>query len=141
MWDVRRVRVLDSLIGEFSTSIRVQLEEESSWWFTGVYGLTKACFRDSFWDELAGLSVVCGEQWCIGGDFNVVRNLQEKFNSHRVTRSMRLFDELLRELNLKDPPLSNGQFTWSNFREQPGFLFLYLGRLLFLISDKKWKLG
>ena len=37
-------------------------------------------------------------------EINVVRSLQEKFNSNR-TSSMKLFDELVRELNLKDPPL------------------------------------
>ncbi|PON86643.1 Endonuclease/exonuclease/phosphatase, partial [Trema orientale] len=28
---------------------------------------------------------------------------------------MKIFDELIRELNLKDLPLSKTQFTWSNF--------------------------
>ena len=108
-----------SLLGEFSVSILVNNEGSSSWWLSGVYGPSKASFRDRFWDELAGLSYLCGDRWCIGGDFNVVRSIQEKFNSNRVTRSMKLFDELIEELNLKDPPLCNGQFTWSNFRAQP----------------------
>ena len=111
--------VKDSLLGEFSASIFVESKGSSSWWFSGVYGPSKACFRDRFWDELAGLSSLCGDKWCIGGDFNVVRSVQEKFNSNRTTRSMKLFDELVRELNLKDPPLRNGQFTWSNLRDQP----------------------
>ena len=119
MWDVRRVIVKDSLLGEFSVSILVEMEGNSNWWFSGVYGPSKARFRDRFWDELVGLSSLCGDKWCIGGDFNVVRNVQEKFNSNRSTRSMKLFDELVSELNLKDPPLRNGQFTWSNFRDQP----------------------
>ena len=119
MWDVRRVVVKDSLIGEFSASILVETKGSSSWWFSGVYSPSKACFRDRFWDELAGLSSLCDDKWCIGGGFNVVRNVQEKFNSNRTTRSMKLFDELVRELNLKDPLLRNGQFNWSNFREQP----------------------
>ena len=108
MWDVRRVNVKDSLLGEFSASILVELEASSGWWFSGVYGPSKACFRDRFWDEIASLSSLCGDKWCIGGDFNVVRCVQEKFNSNRTTRSMKLFDELMRELNLKDPPLKNG---------------------------------
>ena len=107
MWDVRCVTVRDSLLGEFFASILVEGEDGSSWWFSGVYGPSKASFRDSFWDELAGLSTLCGDKWCIGADFNVVRSLQEKFNSNRSTRSMKLFDELVRELNLKDPPLCN----------------------------------
>ena len=117
MWDVRRVKVINSLLGEFSAFILVDSEGSSSWWFTGVYGPSKVCFRDRFWDELAGLSVVCGDKWCIGGDFNVVRRLQEKFNSFRVITSMKMFDELVGEINLIDPPLCNGQFMWSNFRE------------------------
>ena len=32
---------------------------------------------------------------------------------------MRIFDELIKELELQDPPLHNAQFTWSNFRENP----------------------
>ena len=96
MWDVRRVKVLNSLLGEFSASILVEIEDGSGWWFLGVYGLSKVCFRDRFWDELAGLSILCGDKWCIGGDFNVVRNLQEKFNSNRTIGSMKLFDELVR---------------------------------------------
>ena len=119
MWDVRRVVVRDSLLREYSASILVDIEGSSSWWFYGVYGPSKACFRDHFWDEIAGLLILCGYRWCIGEDFNVVRSLQEKFNSNRITRSMKLFDELLRELNLKDLPLCNGQFTWSNFWDQP----------------------
>ena len=74
----------------------------------------------------------------------MVRSLQEKFNSNRITRSMRLFDELVRELELKDPPLCNGQFMWSNFRAQP--VCCRLDRFLVSVSwieiflfAKKWK--
>ena len=61
-----------------------------------------------------------------------MRNAQEKFNSDRMTRSMRTFDELIREFSLKDPPLCNGQFTWSNFRQQP--VCCQLDRFLVSIS-------
>ena len=52
----------------------------------------------------------------MGGDFNVVRNIREKRNDLTNTRSMRIFDELIRELELRNPPLNNAHFTWSNFR-------------------------
>ena len=135
IWDVRRVRVSDSMVGEFSASIFVENEDSSGWWFSGVYGLSKACFRDRFWDELAGLSILSGDKWCIGGDFNVVRSLQEKFNSNRTTGSMKLFDKLVRELNLKDPPLCNGKFTWPNFRDQP--ICCRLDRFILSVSWKE----
>ena len=78
MWDVRRVNVKDSLLGEFSALILVDIEGGSSWWFSGVYGPSKACFRDRFWDELVGLSILCGDKWCIGGDFNVGSSLEDR---------------------------------------------------------------
>ena len=55
----------------------------------------------------------------MGGDFNVVRKMGEKRNSLSNTSSMRIFDELIKELELRDPPFNNAQFTWSNFREHP----------------------
>ena len=63
--------------------------------------------RGMFWDELVGLSEICGSKWCLGGDFNVVRNTGEKRNSPTDTHSMRIFDELIREWELQDPPLNN----------------------------------
>lgn len=60
-------------------------------------------------------SVVQDGVW--GGDFNVVRYCHEKSPPSRRTRSVRLFDELIRELELRDLALHNASFTWSNFRE------------------------
>ena len=45
-----------------------------------------------------------------------------------------MFDELVRELNLKDPPICNGQFTWSNFRALP--VCCRLDRFLVSVSCK-----
>ena len=49
MWDVRRVKVRDSLLGKFSASILLVGDGNCTWWFSGVYGPSKACFRDRFW--------------------------------------------------------------------------------------------
>lgn len=129
LWDVRRIKVREALLGEFSVSILVEMEGMNDWWFTGVYGPSTSSPGDCLWDELAGLESLCGDKWCIGGDFNVVRRVQEKFNRNSNTRSMLRFDELIRELYLRDPPLRNGQFTWLNFRNHP--ICCRLDRFLF----------
>ena len=131
IWDVRSVRVIDSLIGEFSVSIHIE-DEREKWWFTGVYGPSSYRNRGLFWDELAGLHCICGDKWCLGGDFNVVREVREKLNSNSITRSMKIFDDLIREMGLVDPPLRNAKFTWSNFREQP--ICCRLDRFMFSID-------
>ncbi|XP_073016672.1 uncharacterized protein [Primulina eburnea] len=119
MWDPRFIPVKDNLIGEFSASIKIPKNEFNFWWITAVYGLWKPSLRNNFWDELAGLRVLCDERWCLGSDFNVVRTSSEKMNSHSQTSSMRCFDSLIQELELCDPPLLNGKFTWSNLRDMP----------------------
>ena len=100
MWDSRRVKVTDNLIGDFSVSICLQMDNLGEWWFSGIYGPPSVSSRNEFWDKLVVLSEICGEKWCLGGDFNVVRNIAEKRNSLSNTRSMRIFNELIRELEL-----------------------------------------
>ena len=96
----------ENLMGEFTVSIKIE-DTLGDWWFIGLYGLCKASVRSDFCHELAGLQSICGNKWCIGGDFNVIKFLEEKNNNQRVSRSMKNFDELIRELGLSDPPLLN----------------------------------
>ena len=71
-----------------------------------------------------------------GGDFNVIRYCHEKSPPSRRTRSVRLFDELIRELELRDLALHNASFTWSNFREEA--VKSRLDRFLF---TEEWGVG
>ncbi|XP_075475211.1 uncharacterized protein LOC142505954 [Primulina tabacum] len=119
MWDPRVVLVSVNLIGNFSVCIEIRWKDETNWWFTSVYGPCNPRDRDLFWDELAGLCSICGDKWCVGGEFNVIRNLSEKMNSTSYTTSMYCFDNLIEEMGLHDPPLLNAKFTWSNFRANP----------------------
>ncbi|KAL5537608.1 hypothetical protein UlMin_044784 [Ulmus minor] len=71
-----------------------------------------------------------------GGDFNVVRFCHEKSPPGRRTKSVRLFDEFIRESELKDLTLHNASFTWSNFREAS--VKSRLDRFLF---TEEWEAG
>lgn len=44
----------------------------------------------------------------------MIRFVHEKNSYGRVTRSMRDFDEFVRVGNMRDCPLSNAKYTWSN---------------------------
>ena len=86
---------------------------------SGTYGPSRALHREFFSDELGGLWSICGQNWCIGGDFNVIREVREKCKSSTITRSMKVFDGLIREMGLKYLPLRNAMFTRTNQREVP----------------------
>ena len=81
MWDTRRVKVTDNLIGEFSVSICLKMDNLGEWWFSRIYGPPSASSRREFGDKIVGLCEICGKKWCLGGDCNVVRNIGEKKNS------------------------------------------------------------
>ena len=38
MWDTRRVKVVNNLIGDFSISICMKMDNLEEWWFSGIYG-------------------------------------------------------------------------------------------------------
>lgn len=116
MWDTRKIKVKDSLVGLFSVSINIE-GAMGDWWLTGIYGPNLSSERGAFWEELAGLGSLCSGKWCLGGDFNVVRYVSEKSPQGRRTKSMKDFDEFIRGEGLKDAAMDNARFTWSNGRE------------------------
>jgi len=118
VWDSRRLSVSENLVGDFSISVRV-FSEGKSWWFSGVHGPCSGSDRQRFWDELAGLSAICGGGWCIAGDFNVTRFQDERSSPTRARRGMSEFNEFISDSSLDDPPLKNATFTWSSFRVTP----------------------
>lgn len=93
--------------------------KDTDWWIAGVYGPNTFGEGRSFWSELEDLHALCSLNWTLGGDFNIIKNLNESSNSPRLTTYMRRSDEIIRELALFDLP--NAQFTWSNGYEVPAF--------------------
>ena len=97
--------------------MKLESAEEGSFWLTSVYGPNKTQWRKDFWMELQDLYGLAYPKWFIGGDFNVIRRFAEKLGGFRLILNMRCFDELIRELELFDPPLRNASFIWSNLQD------------------------
>ncbi|KAK8653816.1 hypothetical protein V6N13_127799 [Hibiscus sabdariffa] len=57
----------------------------------------------------------------MGGEFNIVCKTEERVGVSTKRGEIREFSDFIDALNLIDPPLSGGAFTWSNFREMPAF--------------------
>ena len=59
--------------------------------FTGVYGPTSNENRELMWEDLGAMRGLWGDPWCSGGDFNVIRFLEERNRVDKITSSMRRF--------------------------------------------------
>jgi hypothetical protein len=89
------------------------IKEKLDWFHTFVYGANKSIERRPLWQHLHSIKArVSGHPWIISGDFNVVRNLDEKWGSHSLNTYEVEFGDCLNELEVTDL-----RFFW---------LFLYL---------------
>ena len=112
-WDTRVIQLLEKEEDRYTLSCRFKsLEEDFVWVFTGVYGPTVYARREDFWDELGAIRGLWGDPWCVGGDFNVIRDPMERNRASRFNHSMRRFSQVTDELELKDFPMQGGLFTW-----------------------------
>ena len=87
-------------------------EGNFTWVFTSVYRPTTKEGRDQLWEDLGAVRGLWGEPWCIGGDFNVTRFLDERNREGRILSSMRKLSQEIDELEIKDLPLQEGPYTW-----------------------------
>ena len=71
----------------------------------------------NFLDELRHLQTIMGNNWVIGGDFNVIRFTHEYSNRSSLTPIMVNFNNFIAFARLIDLSLNNCLYIWSNFRE------------------------
>jgi exonuclease III len=102
---------------------------------TNVYGPANPREKQAFLRSLDYLySLLRHKHWTIGGDYNLIRNLEEKRGgSRRLDQDTNDFNSLIDKLNLIDLEPTNGTFTWTNRRTGSHQIACKLDR--FLISD------
>lgn len=85
---------------------------------TNVYGPFQPSQKAIFLEEIYHTKEWVGrEHWIIGGDFNLIRSLEEKkggvWSLSNISASL---NKLIEELQLVDVTTTNGLFTWQNKR-------------------------
>ncbi|XP_077231884.1 uncharacterized protein LOC143864904 [Tasmannia lanceolata] len=108
--------------------------------YTGIYGPTVRNDKVHLWEELAVVRNKWGHPWCLGGDFNEVRWVEERMGCRRSNQSMSEFSEFIARHELIDIPLSRAKFTWSrNSRKSriDRFLFCSEWASIFPLSYQK----
>lgn len=109
MWDKRVITKMDVLIGACSVSCLLKtVENDKLWVISGDRRLL-------LWNELKMVRSRWSVPWCIGCNFNSVRNPRERSGSRGFTTATRDFNEFINEqelMELMDWNLSGGDYTW-----------------------------
>lgn len=75
-----------------------------------------------------------GGPWVVRRDFNVIRFTHEKNQPSTINRSMRDFNILINQCDLRDSPLLNVRFTWTDGKDNP-----LLSRLDRFLVSNSWE--
>jgi hypothetical protein len=96
-------------------------ESDFKWVLVAVYGAPPPEFKESFLTELFHSCSHEKLPLCIGGDFNFIRNSNEKNNDRFEERWPFLFNAVIDSLDLREIDLSGRKFTWANSRRVPTY--------------------
>jgi hypothetical protein len=96
-------------------------ERDFKWVLVAVYGATQPEFKESFLTELVHSCSHEKLPLCIRGDFNIIRNSNEKNNDRFQERWPFLFNAVIDSLDLREIDLSGRKFTWANSRRVPTY--------------------
>ena len=67
LWDSIKFKCTEKVLGSFSVTVKLNSDEERSFWLTSVYGPNKPLWRKDFWLELKDLYGLTFPRWCVGG--------------------------------------------------------------------------
>lgn len=111
-----------SLIHKVVFSIKLEfsnLENNSKWACTSIYGPNIRSLKVDFFNELRNIRNIHSLPWVICSDFNIIFSLDDKNKGELNPRDLASSQNLLGELNLFDPPLHGRSYTWTNTQSNP----------------------
>ncbi|WOH14893.1 hypothetical protein DCAR_0934421 [Daucus carota subsp. sativus] len=88
-----------------------------------IYAPQSAKMKQLLWEELGTLLLsLCDLQVCLLGDFNVVRQSNEKLNFQFIGAIAKAFNSFISRAGLLEIPLVNTTFTWFGPNQKKGRL-------------------
>ncbi|XP_028060814.1 uncharacterized protein LOC114264401 [Camellia sinensis] len=79
-----------------------------------VYAPNDASSRSYLWNTLLNIKTYFSNPWCMGGDFNEIRQIGERVGCSRRDTGMKQLNEFIDSAELNDLPLLGRKYTWCN---------------------------
>ncbi|KAL4385576.1 hypothetical protein GQ457_15G025080 [Hibiscus cannabinus] len=90
----------------------VWIKDNSEFVIGNVYAPCKLQDQAALWDELRKLKLSLTHFWLVGGDFNVVRSIEDRLECHGSVAGSTMFNRFIEDCELVDLPLLGKKFTW-----------------------------
>ncbi|XP_028074520.1 uncharacterized protein LOC114276881 [Camellia sinensis] len=79
-----------------------------------VYAPNDLVRRSKLWEILVNLKARFTTHWCVGGDFNEIRTMDERVGCSRRERGMKNFNDFINRCELTELQMLGRKFTWCN---------------------------
>ncbi|GLU19133.1 hypothetical protein SLE2022_353980 [Rubroshorea leprosula] len=87
-------------------------EENTPCYLVNIYSPCDLVAKRSLWENLSNTISSHKGNWCIAGDFNAIRSLQERKGGTSVRREIREFNDFIEMNGLVDLPMIGRKFSW-----------------------------
>ncbi|GKV50258.1 hypothetical protein SLEP1_g56970 [Rubroshorea leprosula] len=115
IWDTKMLKKKETIEGEnFLGVFGLWGLEETPVFIINIYSPCQITKKRALWEELQGLIINRRGMWCLTGDFNAVRRVEERAGCKMVSNEMREFDAFIHNSELVYLPLIGRKYTWYN---------------------------
>lgn len=82
-----------------------------------VYAPNEVFRRELVWESITRLKASFNVPWCLGGDFNEIRNIGERKGCSRRERGMKHFNDFIDRMEVVELDMLGRKYTWCNAAE------------------------
>jgi hypothetical protein len=104
-----------------------------TWYLTNIYGPSQSDRKEEFLQWFSNISMPNNIDWLIMGDFNFIRNPNDRNKPGGNITEMLQFNEAICNSGLVEIPFKGRKFTWSNMQADP-----LLEKLDWVFSSASW---
>lgn len=105
--------------GSYYIEVSIQDRINNFRWRLAVYGPANHKWSADFIQELAECCQSSRLPIALHGDFNLIRSMEDKSNNQGDLRLIKLFNEFIKDQQLREIMRSGPRFTWTNKQEEP----------------------
>lgn len=106
--------------GEFFQSLNLKMKGDGfDWELLNVYGPAHDDRKRDFLEELQNKVQSAEHPVLLGGDFNLIRRIEEKSSSNVDLHMMDAFNNMINNTALRELQRSGNRYTWTNKQNPP----------------------